>query len=39
MENMMIVSEIKSQQELIEMKFIMEIFVVNNRIKELARFA
>jgi hypothetical protein len=39
MENMMVVSEVKSQQELSEMKSIMEIFVVNNRIKELARFA
>lgn len=37
MTNMMIVSEITSQQELIEMKSIMEIFVVNNRIKELVR--
>jgi hypothetical protein len=37
MKNMMIVSEITTQQELSEMKSIMEIFVVNNRIKELAR--
>ena len=38
MEDMKIVSEVKNQQELTEMKSIMEIFVVNNRIKELARF-
>lgn len=35
----MVVSEIKTQQELSEMKSIMEIFVVNNRVKELARLA
>ena len=39
MENMKIVSEVKTQQELSEIKSIMEIFVVNNRIKELARLA
>ena len=36
---MMIVSEITTQQELTEMKSIMEVFVVNNRVRELARFA
>ena len=39
MENMKIVSEVKTQQELSEIKSIMEIFVVNNRVKELARLA
>lgn len=34
---MMIVSEVTTQQELTEMKSIMEIFVVNNRVKELAQ--
>jgi hypothetical protein len=33
---MKIVSEIGSRDELDEMKSIMEIFVVNNRIKQLA---
>ena len=33
---MKIVSEISSRDELDEMKSIMEIFVVNNRIKQLA---
>lgn len=37
MRNMIVVSEIKTPQELSEMKSIMEIFVVNNRIKELAK--
>jgi len=37
MREMMVVSEIHSQQELNEMKDIMEIFIVNYRIKELAR--
>ena len=36
---MKIVSEISSQQELDEMKAIMEIFIVNNRIKQLAQEA
>lgn len=34
---MRIVSEIRTQQEFDEMKSIMEIFVVNNRIRELAQ--
>jgi hypothetical protein len=38
-EKMKIVSEIRSQQELDEMKSIMEIFVVNNRIRQLAEMA
>jgi len=38
-EKMKIVSEISSQQELDEMKAIMEIFIVNNRIKQLAQEA
>jgi hypothetical protein len=33
---MKIISEISSRDELDEMKSIMEIFVVNNRIKQLA---
>ena len=36
---MKIVSEVRTQQELDEMKSVMEIFVVNNRIKELAQYA
>jgi len=36
---MKIVSEISNQQELDEMKTIMEIFIVNNRIKQLAQEA
>jgi hypothetical protein len=34
-EKMKIVSEIKSQQELDDLKTIMEIFIVNNRIRQL----
>jgi len=34
---MMVVSEIRTQQEFDEMKFIMEVFVVNRRIKQIAR--
>jgi hypothetical protein len=34
--NMKIVSEVSTRDELNEMKSIMEIFVVNNRIKQLA---
>lgn len=36
---MKIVSEVKSQQEFDEMKYIMEIFVVNHRIRQLAVLA
>jgi hypothetical protein len=36
---MRIVSEIKNKQELDDMKLIMEIFIVNNRIRELAEMA
>ncbi len=36
---MKIVSEVKSQQELDEMKSVMEIFVVSNRIKQIAGMA
>ena len=36
---MKIVSEIRSRQEFDEMKSIMEIFVVRNRIKQLAVMA
>jgi len=36
---MRIVSEINTKQELEDMKVIMEIFVVNNRIKQLAEIA
>lgn len=34
---MRIVTEVSTRQELDEMKSVMEIFVVNDRIKELAR--
>jgi len=36
---MKIVSEVKTQQELDEIKTVMEIFIINDRIKELARLA
>ncbi len=36
---MIIVSEINTRQELDEMKSIMEVFVVNHRIRELARIS
>jgi hypothetical protein len=36
---MRIVSEVNTQQELNEMKSIMEIFVVNHRIRQLAVLA
>ena len=36
---MKIVSEVKTQQELDELKIVMEIFIVNDRIRELARLA
>lgn len=39
MMNMKIISQIQTRQELDEMKSIMEVFVVNNRIHELARIA
>ena len=37
--NMKIVSEVRTQQEFDEMKSVMEIFVVSNRIKQLAGMA
>jgi hypothetical protein len=36
---MKIVSEIKSEQELSEMKVVMEIFIVNTRVRQLAEMA
>jgi len=36
---MKIVSEVKTRQELNELKSVMEIFIVNNRIRELAQAA
>ncbi len=36
---MKIVSEVKNQQELDELKIVMEIFIINDRIRELARIA
>ena len=36
---MKIVSEIQTRQELEELKSVMEIFVVNTRIRQLAQFA
>ena len=36
---MRIVSEIKNKQELEDMKIVMEIFIVNDRIRELAEMA
>jgi len=34
---MKVASEIRTRQELDELKAVMEIFIVNNRIRELAR--
>lgn len=34
---MKVASEIRTRQELDELKVVMEIFIVNNRIRELAR--
>jgi len=36
---MKIVSEVRTQQELNEMKAVMEIFIVNTRIRQLAEMA
>ena len=36
---MKIVSEVKTREEFDEMKSIMEVFVVNNRVKQLAEMA
>jgi len=36
---MKVASEIKTRQELNELKSVMEIFIVNNRIRELAQSA
>lgn len=36
---MYIASEINTQQEFNDLKTVMEIFIVNNRLKELARTA
>ena len=36
---MKIVSEVNTQLELDELKIVMEIFVINNRVKELAKLA
>jgi len=36
---MRIVTEIKNKQELEDMKIVMEIFIVNDRIRELAEMA
>lgn len=36
---MKLVSEVKTREELDELKSVMEIFIVNNRIRELAQAA
>ena len=36
---MKVVSDVKTKQELDEIKTVMEIFIINNRLKELARLA
>jgi hypothetical protein len=36
---MRIVTEINNKQELEDMKIVMEIFIVNNRVRELAEMA
>ncbi len=37
MRDMKVVSDVRTQEELVEMKAVMEIFIVNTRIRELAR--
>lgn len=39
MRDMFVVTQIDDRQELNEMKSILEIYIVNNRIRELAKFA
>ena len=39
MRDMFVVTQIDNRQELNEMKSILEIYIVNNRIRELAKFA
>ena len=39
MNDVKIASDIRSREELSEIKSVMEVFVVNNRIRELARLA
>lgn len=39
MKKMKVISEIRSQQELNDLKSTMEIFIVSNRIRELAKLA
>jgi len=36
MRDMKVVSDVRTQEELVEMKAVMEIFIVNTRIRELA---
>ena len=36
MRDMKVVSDVRTQEELIEMKAVMEIFIVNTRIREIA---
>jgi hypothetical protein len=36
---MKIVSEVRTREDLDELKSVMEIFIVNNRIRELAKLA
>jgi len=39
MRDLKVVSDVRTQEELIEMKAVMEIFIVNTRIRELAHAA
>jgi len=39
MRDMKVVSDIRTHEEMVEMKTVMEIFIVNGRIRELARLA
>jgi len=36
MRDMKVVSDVRTQEELVEMKTVMEIFIVNTRIRQLA---
>jgi len=36
MRDMKVVSDVRTQEELVEMKAVMEIFIVNTRIREIA---
>jgi len=39
MRDMKVVSDVRTQEELVEMKAVMEIFIVNTRIREIVHTA